>query len=168
MNKFKGNSIALEGYIFDCSDRKQANKFITVIKLILEHIGTEYKYGGDICSFIKNSTRFAIPLPVVPYNTANALTRSIATKKIYLYVKRDCILDDNLQKSYSLISGQCTELLKSKLKSRVNWDARSSTYAMLTLLEAIKTIIYKFEDQKYLPLSLHNAKMFSTTSDRER
>ena len=29
---------------------------------------------------------------------------------------------------------------------------------MFTLLEAIKTIIYKFEDQKYLPLSLHNAK----------
>ena len=29
---------------------------------------------------------------------------------------------------------------------------------MLRLLEAIKTIIYKFEDQKYLPLSLHHAK----------
>ena len=29
---------------------------------------------------------------------------------------------------------------------------------MLVLLEAIKTIIYKFEDQKYLPLSLHHAK----------
>ena len=29
---------------------------------------------------------------------------------------------------------------------------------MLGLLEAIKTIIYKFEDQKYLPLSLHHAK----------
>ena len=30
---------------------------------------------------------------------------------------------------------------------------------MLGLLEAINTIIYKFEDQKYLPLSLHHAKM---------
>ena len=30
---------------------------------------------------------------------------------------------------------------------------------MLALLEVIKTIIYKFEDQKYLPLSLHHAKM---------
>ena len=34
----------------------------------------------------------------------------------------------------------------------------SSTYDMFTLLESIKTIIYKFEDQKYLTLSLHNAK----------
>ena len=29
---------------------------------------------------------------------------------------------------------------------------------MFALLEYIKTVIYKFEDQKYLPLSLHNAK----------
>ena len=29
---------------------------------------------------------------------------------------------------------------------------------MFALLEAIKTITYKFKDRKYLPLSLHNAK----------
>ena len=29
---------------------------------------------------------------------------------------------------------------------------------MLVLLDKIRTIIYKFEDQKYLPLSLHHAK----------
>ena len=73
-------------------------------------------------------------------------------------MKREGILDENLQKAYSLIFGQCTKLLKSKLKSSVNWDAMSSTYDMFALLEAIKTIIYKFKDQKYLPISLHNAK----------
>ena len=41
VNKFKGKSTALEGYIFDCSDSKQADKFITPIKRILEHVGTE-------------------------------------------------------------------------------------------------------------------------------
>ena len=82
VNKFKGNSTALRGYIFDCRDSKQADKFITTVKRISEHIGTEYKYIGDICSSIKSSTRFAIPLPVVPDHTANTLTRSIATKKI--------------------------------------------------------------------------------------
>ena len=34
----------------------------------------------------------------------------------------------------------------------------SSQYDMLGFLEAIKTIIYKFEDQKYLPFSIHHAK----------
>ena len=120
VNKFKGNWTALEGYIFDCSNSKQADNFITAIKRISEHIGTEYKYRGDICSYINNSTCFAIPLPVVPDDTANALTRLIATKKIDLYVKQDGILNENLQKAYSLIFGQCTEILKRKLKSSVN------------------------------------------------
>ena len=158
VNNFKGNSIALEGYIFDCSDSKQANKFITAIKRILEHVGTEYKYRCDICSSIENSPRFLIPLPVVTADTAINLKRTISTKKIDLYVKRDGIIDENLQKAYSIIFGQCTEIIKSKLKSSVNWDAMSYTYNMFALLEAIKTIIYKFKDQKYLPLYLHNAK----------
>ena len=34
----------------------------------------------------------------------------------------------------------------------------SSTYDMFALLEAIKTIIYKVEDKKYLPLSLHKSR----------
>ena len=105
VNKFKGNSTALEGSILDCSNSKQADKCITAIKRISEHVGTEYKYGGNICSSIENSTRFAIPLPLVPVDTANNLTRTIAAKKIVLYVKRDSILDENLQKSYSIIFG---------------------------------------------------------------
>ena len=105
VNKFKGNSISLEGYIFDCSDIKQADKFITAIKRISENVGTEYKYGGDIRPSIKKSTRFAIPLPVVPADTAKDLTRTIATKKIDLYVKQDSILDENIQKAYSIIFG---------------------------------------------------------------
>ena len=32
--KFKGNSSGLEGYIFDCSNRKKAGKYITSIKRI--------------------------------------------------------------------------------------------------------------------------------------
>ena len=134
VNNFKGNLTALECYIFDCSDSKQANKFITVIKRTSEHAGTEYKYRGDILSFVENSIRFSIPIPVVPDDTANTLTRSIATKKIDIYVKWDGILDENLQKAYSLIFVQCTELLNSKLKYSVNWDAMSSTYDIIVLI----------------------------------
>ena len=134
VNNFKGNSTALEGCIFDCIVSKHADKFITAIKRILEHVGSEYKYGGDIRSSIENSTRFAIPLTVVPDDTANALSRSITTKKIDRYVKQDGTLDEILQKAYSLIFSQCTELLKSKLKSSVNCDAMPSTYDMFALL----------------------------------
>ena len=40
-HKFKGNSSDIEGYIFDCSDSRQADKYITAIKRISEYVGAE-------------------------------------------------------------------------------------------------------------------------------
>ena len=80
-------------------------------------------------------------MPTVPGDNGTALLKMILNRKIYIYVKRDGILDENPQKAYSLIHGQCTEILKSKLKTSANWETVSSQYDMLGLLEAIKTII---------------------------
>ena len=39
--KFKGNSTDLEGYTFDCSDYKQAEKYVSTIKRIDDCVGSE-------------------------------------------------------------------------------------------------------------------------------
>ena len=56
----------LEGYTFDCSDYKQAEKYVSIIKSITEYVGAEYKYGGDIRSTLENEVRITIPQPVTP------------------------------------------------------------------------------------------------------
>ena len=75
--KFKVNSSDLEGYIIDCSDSRQADKYITAIKRITEYVRAEFKYGGDIRSSIENSKRFEIPMPTAPSNTDTALLKII-------------------------------------------------------------------------------------------
>ena len=85
-------------------------------------------------------------MPIPSGDNDTALIKMILNRKIDIYVKRDSIHDENLQKSYSLIHGQCTELLKRKLKTSANWETVSSQYDMLGLLEAINNIIYNFED----------------------
>ena len=64
--KFKGNSTYLEVYTFDCSDYKQAKKYVSEIRSIAEYVGAEYKYGGDIRSTLENEVRITIPHPVTP------------------------------------------------------------------------------------------------------
>ena len=81
-HKFKVNSYDLEGCIFDCSDSRQADKYITAIKRIAEYVGTEFKYGGDIRSSIENSKRFEIPMPTAPSNNDTALLKMILKRKI--------------------------------------------------------------------------------------
>ena len=129
--KFKGNSSDLEGYIFDFSDSRQADKYITEIKIIAEYVGAEFKYGGDIRSSIENSKRFEIPMSIAPSDNDTDIFLIILNRKIDIYVKCDGILDENLQKAYSMIHGQCTELLKRKLKTSANWETVSSQYDIL-------------------------------------
>jgi hypothetical protein len=63
---FKGNSTDLAGQIFDCSDYKQADKYVNTLKRISEHVGSAYKHGGDIRSSIVNETLFTVPIPAQP------------------------------------------------------------------------------------------------------
>ena len=164
--KFQGQCEALKDYTFDCSDYKQADRYVNTVKRISEYVGSEYKNGGDIRSSIVNETKFKVPIPTAPNAPADPANPTIEeTTKSKLYerrldavVKREGMLDDNIQRLYSLVLGQCTDLLQSKLKQQANWDTVSGAQVGIELLKLIKTVVYKFEDQKFLPLALYNAK----------
>ena len=80
------------------------------------------------------------------------------TKNVDAYVNRYSILDENIQKAYSLMLGQCTELLKRKLKTTTDWMTVLTDFDLLGIMKTIRSVIFKFEDQRSLPLSLHHAK----------
>ena len=65
-------------------------------------------------------------MPTAPSDNDTALLKMILNRNVDIYVKHDSILDENLQKDNYLIHGQCTELLKSKLKKSANWETVSS------------------------------------------
>ena len=132
---------------------------MSTIKRIAEYVGEEYKYGGDIRSTLENELRITISQPVTPVADPIPLIESrIFDKEINIYMKRRSALDENVQKSYSLVLGQCTDLLNSKLKQSNEWHVASTTYDVLILIRIIRTITFKFDEQKYLPLALHQAK----------
>ena len=80
-------------------------------------------------------------------------------KWLDMLIKCESILDSNIQCLYSLILGQCTNLIQTKLKQQVTWETVEADQDGITLLGLIKTIVHCFEDQKFLPLVLYNAKL---------
>ena len=83
-------------------------------------------------------------MPLAPSVTTDEVERMILTKKVDAYIKRDSILNDNIQKAYSLMLGQCTELLKSKLKTTTYWMTVSTDFDLLGLIKTIRSVIFKF------------------------
>ena len=75
-----------------------------------------------------------------------------------MYIKIKSMMESNTQKAYSLVLGQCTDLLQSKLKQQYQWDHISSKQDTINILEIIKTVKFRFKYQKFLSLTLCKSK----------
>ena len=157
-SKFEGKCDDLKGHIFDCSDSKQADTFVTTKKEISEYVGREYTYGGDARLAVENMAKPAIPEPEDPPEGASRTQERIWEKKVDEYVKRSSYMDENVKKVFSLVWGQCTEALRAKLQGIDDFKAMWDSGDGLALLKAIKTICFRFESQKNIAHAIHDAK----------
>jgi len=166
--KFEGSCDESKGHTFDCSSANQADQCVHAIKALGKCCGSAHKFGGDTRSCIANECKTTVPMPLPPHRAAGcdpakatpeeSMQDMIFKGEVDAYVKRKTLLEDNLQKLYALILGQCAKSLESRLKQQNNWETISHAQDALGLLRMIKTINYKFEEQKFFPLALQQAK----------
>jgi hypothetical protein len=158
-SKFEGSCEELANCIFDCEDSKQSGSFEATMDLLANYVGAKYEHGGEIRNLIKNLAPIIIPepadLPTVPAPTATQT--KIWELKIAAYVKKEDKIADNVRKLYSLVWGQCTDYMKSKLETVSTFQNISDTQDALGLLKEIKGFTYKFENEKYPAQSLVEA-----------
>jgi hypothetical protein len=76
--------------------------------------------------------------------------------KNYLYQRQK--LDENVKKAFTIVYKQCTENLKSKLEQSPEWALLSVNCDVLALMELIRSMVFKYEDRMFQPLSLHRVK----------
>ena len=79
-------------------------------------------------------------------------------KQIDGCIKWMAILEENIQNLYSVIWGQCTEAMKSKVESQPNYKTAHEVNDGIALLMMIRNVSYSFESQKYLPLVIFETK----------
>ena len=173
---FVGGIAELQAHFYDCATNRQADQYVNTTKQIVEHIGRTYKNGGDIRATLDEGALFQILKPEDPSDGYQDLLTStgkviktarqqipyvedeIFKQEINNYVRRKNQLSANVQQAYSLVLGQCTEMMKNKLQSSTNWENISRKQDVISLLEEIKAITFCFEHQKYQILSIFNAK----------
>ena len=68
--------------------------------------------------------------------------------------------NENRNKVYSLVWLQCTtELMHAKIKSRCDYLSIEASLNGIELLKVIKVIYFNLEDEKYVPLKVHEAQV---------
>jgi hypothetical protein len=134
--KFEGRCEDLKGHIYDCSDARQSS---------------------DTRLAIENLSLPALTLPTDPAGDNKTLQR-IWEKEVDEYVKRKTYLEDNMKTVYSLVWGQCTDVMRQRIEALDTYETISINADGLGLLKAIKDLVYNFQSQKYLPHALHESK----------
>ena len=88
----------------------------------------------------------------------NMLVIAIWEKKVSAYCTRTDYLNSNLKTAYAVIWGQCSEAMKAKLTSLNDFETKNHKSDCIWILKEIKGITYRFEGQRYIYLSLDNAR----------
>jgi hypothetical protein len=149
--KFEGKNEDLEGRVYDCSDARQSDVFIKTTKEISEYVGSTFKYGSDARLVIENLTLPVLTEPADPAATVSMTQLRIWEKKVDEYVKHEMHLEENMKTIYSLVWGQCKDVMRQRAEVMSDSKRLSSDGDGLGLLMvAIKDLVFNFQSQKYL------------------
>jgi hypothetical protein len=152
--KFQGKYDHLKGFVYDCSDGKQSDRFNLFTKEISEYVGREYQYDGDIRWTIDNLERFKEEEPKELYTTATGIQKRMWERRVDEYIKRENKLRENCRTAYSLVTGQCTEHMRAKLEAAPGFNELKSKFYLIGLIKTIKGLSFQFEGQQSKTRSL--------------
>ena len=165
---FKGKCEDLLGNIFDYRDYRQADQYVVTKKEIEEYIGRTYIMGADTKISLEKLEKVVLEEPPMPGKEEQDKMTKLEIykwqKKLDMIFKREQQLDSNLKSAYSLIWGQCTELLRTKIEGVKSYKVIKEAQDAIQLLKEIKSITFKFEEQRYIHHCIYMAKKnFYTT-----
>jgi hypothetical protein len=147
--KFVGGNASLSGRIFDISSKDAVHQFSETVKVIVDYVGQEYTHGGDIRHMIENMSDYNFTRPANPEDEDDQFEIESWKKQLDQYWKRRGIYADNKMKLYSLIWGQLTKAMQSKLETHQDFQQCKTDYDSLKLLKLLREFVFKSNDRQY-------------------
>jgi len=155
--KFVGRCEELKDYVYDLVGSRSADSYTKTTKEVAEYVGSHYSNGGDARLAVMHLKMPSLEKPKAPPKDADATDMKIWEEEVKEFVKTKIKLKENVKQLYSLVWGQCSEAMRAKLESMDGHRKLSEEGDGIGLLKQIKSIVYNFQDQKYLPLALYEA-----------
>ena len=155
--KFEGKCADLKGHIYDASDARQSDQYMKTTREISEYVGRTYKYGGDVRVAVETLSIPEFAVPTDPAANASRTDVRIWEKLVDEHVKRMSHLTENIKTLYSLVWGQCSDVMRQKIEAHAGYDRIYQNGDGLGLLRALKSTAFHFQEQKYLGHAIHEA-----------
>ena len=109
---------------------------------------------------LKHKQDFVLARPSAPSGStrsSSTVEQDIYKEKIKGYVARMEKYSENKHKLYSVIWGQYSDSMQSKLQNKDNFTKINEDQDCLRLLKEIKGVMFNFESEQYPIISMHQA-----------
>ena len=159
--QFKGACEDLKDHVYTVGDAKQADRYTKTTEQILNYIQREYDQGQEVKDSLEQLEEFDMELykPEKPDDMAalDDIDKMILQQEVKDYCTRKFKFNDNMNKAFALIHGQCSMGVKNKLENRKDWKFIKDRHNPILLLKAIKEITQNYQDSKYPIASIHKS-----------
>ncbi|CAB9512359.1 unknown protein [Seminavis robusta] len=162
--KFAGRSTTLEGHVYDLSTPSAtAAAFYDTTMEIAEFVGRTYTKGNYTRLEIESLKLQELAKPTVPTAadgtpSTDDVDKEIFKQEVSAFVKGRDKLRENRQNAFSLIWGQCSDNIRTKVKSSADFETMSTSANVIGLLQSIRTVMLQFQTRKYQPLAILESK----------
>ena len=128
----------LKEYVYDTGvGRNNAEIFSKTTKPIAEYVAREYSGAGEFHNGLPEMTLPTLVAPSPPADTATVVQLKIWEMDFKEYHKRLEEREQNMEKMYALILGQCSKLIRDRIKAHEQWEAVNTSSNALGLLRLI-------------------------------
>ena len=161
---FKGSVEKMNGHVFRTyGEQAKRGEFQRTLEELKVYCSTTYIQDAGLLeplfSKLENPILLRPPKPTYSEdNEEKSLEEEIYKEEIKVYVKTKVSLKNTLHSLFSVIWGQCSQLLRSKLESKSEYEGIKENNDVSGLLKLIKTVVYQFETHTSIYKALDEAK----------
>jgi Zinc knuckle len=140
----------MNGNVFECfdehSDRRQ---FAKTVEALQGYCKKNLRFSEDLAGlFADPMVEPRILPPDDPGDNATKLQEALWTEQVKTYSKRIDTLRSNLAATHAVIWGQCSEAMKSKIKSITGYKGKADADDCFWLLQQIKAVTLLFDEKR--------------------
>ena len=162
----------MKGHVFQCREESKTTlQFQRTCKELTRFVASNYEEHEDMVYVIEFKEEPVIPEPPSPktFTVKDELTtqmielepswkeKMIYSKKYDIFAARENTYRLNMGSLYSLIWGQCSKAMQTKLKSIKSYQTIHARKQCHLLLKHIRGVMFNFETKDYLVLGLKKA-----------
>lgn len=155
---FKGEHKELVGYVYTYDSVSRADQYEKTTEYVAEYLKHEMPFPDDIYDLVINLDEPETDtwMPTVPHieeGEDDTLQKAVFNEEVKEYMLRKRTFSSNKSKSFSIILGQCSPSLKSRLKGQDDWKDMQKNNNVVRLLKSIKMWMMNQQETQYPTVS---------------